>query len=380
MNDPLIPSFGGHQSPPDYRDLPIAAAITAPVTRPPMFFVDVSQLPVWNQKKRGACTGHAGAKYKQLIDWIETGNIIAYSPRFPYALTKMEDGIGLGNEGTYPRTIAKQFKNIGCATEATVPNDTDLDFAPYVFNLDRSKIPAAAFTEAPAGQISGYAFPNAKNADELKDAIIHFRGAMLLLQLGKEWWTKKDGSSSSWAEADVIPLRPPQATVSGHEVYLFAYEDVVENGRNRTKFYIFNSWSADWGKKGISYFYFDEYAPWLIECITFVDLPNDLKQRLHDLPSAETFKHDFETDIELGQTTDEVKALQTALLIDGEFDRDLYTQLLKGNNLGYYGDITRQAVRAFQFKYKVAPASELNEVNGRRVGLKTRIKLNQLFK
>ena len=92
-----------------------------------------------------------------------------------------------------------------------------------------------------------------------------------------------------------------------------------------------------------------------------------------------TLKYSFTADIEMGERSAGVATLQTALTIDGQFSRDLYDGLKSKNQLGYYGEITRAAVRQFQFKYKVAGDTELQGVNGRRVGSKTRSKLNELF-
>lgn len=89
-------------------------------------------------------------------------------------------------------------------------------------------------------------------------------------------------------------------------------------------------------------------------------------------PAPKEFSHQFARDIVFSETSDEVKALQNALKIDGAFPKEV-------KDTGYYGKITQQAVKDFQKKYKVAPSWELWLVNGRRVGAKTRKKLNELF-
>lgn len=378
-------SQGAIPSPRDYRDIPLAAVGPTEdevyaASMPSSFFVDVDALPVWNQKRIGSCVGHAAAKYKQLIDHKETGEIIAYSPRFLYAIAKARDGYTA--EGTYPRLVAKILKDIGCATEATIPNNADLSHEEYVYYRDESKVPGKE--EAAPGQIGGYAFPDPQSTLSLKKAIIEYKGAMLLMRTGIEWWTKPDGTSS-WDPNYIIPIRAPKIVTSGHEVYLYGFEDVTENGIIRTKFYIFNSWSAAWGLSGKGWFYHDEYKPYLNESITFVDLPNDLKKRLSELPDAKTFKHSFTRDIPAGERSDEVKALQTALMIDGEFDRELYTELLKEGSLGYFkpGGVTQKALLAFQIKHLVpsgkSTAAALITLNGRNCGPKTRAVLNTLF-
>lgn len=378
-------SHGAIPSPRDYRDIPLAAVgpdedETYAASMPSSYFVNVDALPVWNQKKIGSCVGHAAGKYKQLLDLKEVGEIVKYSPRFLYAIAKARDGYT--GEGTYPRLVAKILKDVGCATEETVPNNADLTHEEYVYNRDESKIPGKE--EAAPGQIGGYAFPDVKNILSLKKAIIEYQGAMLLMRVGEEWWKKTDGTSS-WNAADIIPLRAPKQVTSGHEVYLYGFEDVIENGIARTKFYIFNSWSVAWGLSGKAWFYHDEQKPYLDEAITFVDLPNDLKKRLSELPDANTFRYNFTKDIPAGSRGPDVVALQTALMIDGQFDRELYTELLKEGTLGYFkpDGVTQKALLAFQIKHLVpsgqSTVQALITLNGKNCGPKTRAVLNSLF-
>ena len=67
-----------------------------------------------------------------------------------------------------------------------------------------------------------------------------------------------------------------------------------------------------------------------------------------------------------------VAALQKALKLDGVFPDST-------PETGYYGLITQKAVKEFQKKYAVAGWWELLTVNGKRVGPKTRAKLNLLY-
>ena len=370
---PHVPVFGINKSPVDYRDIPMATVVAAPTTLPSSGFVDISKLPVWYQRQIGACTGHAGGKLKQKLDSVDLNSVPQLSARFLYAIAKCKDGQQA--QGTSPRNIAQALKDYGCATEATVPNDTTLDHETYVFNRKIENIPVAAFTEAVRYKISGYSFPNVKNLSELKTAVLNCNGAMLLVQVGQEWWTSKVGVTS-WSAADVLPLRAPKSIVSGHEVYLYGYTDVVENGITRTKIYIFNSWSDQWGDKGMGWFYYDEYAAFVIEAITVTDIPDSIASQLKLLPAKADFKHSFATAINFGQTGAEVTALQTALMIDGCFPSSEYAQLLICNGLGTYGPHTALAVTAYQTKYKLATPAVIAGIAGKSVGPATRAHLN----
>lgn len=352
-----VPAMGAVPSPRDYRDVQLAQ-IAAVGPLPSKHIEDVTSLPVWHQHKIGACVGHAGAKYKQHLDRLETGKVFPLSARFLYTVAKCRDAFK--DEGTYPRLVAKIVKDHGVATEKTMPNDTLLDHETYVYNRDESKIPAAAFKEAAPFKISGYAFVNVKSAEEMKRAIVDWHGAMLLMSIGNEWWVP------SWNEKDVVPLRDPKSPVGGHEVYLYGYEDVG----GRTKFYIFNSWSVDWGAKGMAWFWHDEYVSHLQEAITFVDMPTQITEDLKDLPEEQAFEHTFLKDMKYGQTSTEVKKLQAALKIDGVYD---------GPITGYYGLLTAAGVLAFWKKYNLTNWLENTTLKGKSVGPKTRKHLNLLF-
>lgn len=362
---------GAIPSPEDYRDIPLAALIPAGAAPlPASFFVDIKNIPIWDQNKLGACVGHAGAKYKQKLDETDTKTVYPLSARFVYAMAKCQDGYS--DEGTYPRLVAQIMKDFGVATEKTVPNDTTIPHETYVYNRKQNNIPGAPlFPDAAPFKISGYAFPNVKDPESLKAAIVNFQGAMLLVQVGKEWYTDKNGKTS-WKEKDVLPLRIPKVVISGHEIYLYGYETVG----NRIKFYFVNSWSDEWGKLGIGYFWYDEYKPYIIEAITVVDIPNEMQQTVDQLPTKENFKFNFTKQVSYGQRNSDVVALQTALMIDGEFDKALYVDLLKSNELGYYGTTTQKAVAAYQAKYKLDTIVNLGIINGKYIGPKTRAHLN----
>ena len=357
-------SFGGVKSPEDYRNIQLTDVLGYPTILPDEYFVDIKNLPIWNQKKIGSCTGQAGGKYRQKQEEIETKTIIPFSPRWLYAMAKSEDG--LSQEGTYPRLIMKIKQKYGCATEATVPNNCDLSHEEYVYNRKKENIPALAFDEALKYKIKSYAEVGL-SCEELKQAIVKANGCMLLMRLGKEWWTDRNGNVSYKSE-DLFPLRPPEQIISGHEVWLWGYKSIGDY----TKFYILNSWGERWGNKGCGWFEYEMQKPFIVEALTAIDLPNKILEEVHNLPKPAEFKHNFYRDIVRFEKSDEVKALQIALKIDGCFPK---TQ----SETGYYGEITRVSVKKFQQKYKVANWLELKFVNGTRVGSKTRNKLNSLF-
>lgn len=77
------------------------------------------------------------------------------------------------------------------------------------------------------------------------------------------------------------------------------------------------------------------------------------------------FTHNFTTDLKYGMSGDEVKALQTALQLEGVFPQAVPATT-------YFGGITLDAVKKFQVKYTIVPAAGF-------CGPITRAKLNSIY-
>lgn len=78
----------------------------------------------------------------------------------------------------------------------------------------------------------------------------------------------------------------------------------------------------------------------------------------------------FKNTMEFMYRNNDVKELQDRLKKEGLFPSNL-------PSTGYYGNITAQAVLAYQIKNNVAPLNELNLLKGKRVGAKTILALNR---
>lgn len=348
-------SFGGYESPKDHRDIGLANVIT-PVELPKSYFNNVDMLGVYHQHKVGCCGGCATAKYKEKIDLQDTGDIQHLSFRFPYAVAKCIDNFP--DEGTYTRTLAKVFKDYGCATEKTCESNSLLDHETFVYKRKLENIPEEAIKSAEPYKISSYAFVDL-TLEGMKQAVIQGKGFILLLRLGNEWWTNREGNSS-WKAIDIYPLRAPKKPVSGHFVYVYGYEGDY--------FYILNSWGDTWAIEGTNKFNYWDYKDYLIEAITFVDVSNSLVEKAHN--ESPVFKYNFTKDLKFGDKSPDVEALQKALKVEGLFNYSC---------TGFYGDLTRQAVLAFQNKYKITSLWENTFYRGKLVGVKTRNKLNLLY-
>lgn len=360
INDKLF-SFGCLPSPIDYRDILLSAIKALPTSYPDSYEVNISTLAVNNQGLIGSCVGQALQKKKQVAELIETKKIIDLSPRFIYALSKTMDGYS--GEGTYPRAALQVLQKYGCSIERVLPNDTTLTHEQYI---NASNLTEADYKEALKYAIKNFAYVQ-PTENELKQGIMN-GGVVITMKLDHSWWTKKDGTFS-FDKAEILPLRPPTNEHSYHLVFMYKWD---KDRSGKTRFWIRNSWGKEWAEDGNGYFIFDDYKDSLVEAWTFVDLPNEWQEEVKKLPPEDDFRHFFPRQLFYRQKNKEVEYLQIALKIDGTFPKNQITT-------GYYGDITKKAVKDFQIKYKVAPLTELDAVDGKIVGNKTLKKLNELF-
>jgi hypothetical protein len=353
------PKTGGIKSPRDYRDIYLAQA-TTPVTTPTTFFVDISLIPIENQRDIGCCVGCAAAKYKQVLDLRDTQKVIPLSFRFAYALAKCRDGYA--GEGTYPRLVAKNFKDEGVPTEETCLNNTLLPHEEFVYSRLESNLPASAIHESYKGKIGGYAFVPI-DIESIKQAIFQSMGCIMLVRTGKEWYTDKDGNRT-YDKEKLLPIQPPKPIRSGHEVYVYGYREVG----NDLEIHFINSWTKDWADRGTGYILFSQYKDFIDEIITFIDIPNSLLEEAHNKPKE--FSYNFKKIIKIYERSDEVKKLQQALTMTGDFNFEC---------TGFYGPITRDAILKFQLRETELSFYERFIMRGSVVGPKTLFALNNLF-
>ena len=363
---------GALKSPNDYRYIKvehIAGAI--PAEFPASFHIDYSEVPDLNQRKIGACTNHAATEImmKRLARISGTSPLL--SPRFIYTLCKIEDGIVDSEEqGTFPVMPFKIGVKYGWATDTTIPNDTTLDFASYIYGRDIKKMPSLAFEEARQNKIPGYAqvgsFNNITEAD-IKQGLIHgLDGIKLCLPVGSEWYTAVDGHSS-WDSKDILPIRKNKVTISGHDIVLTGWDTEEETGRCKILFR--NHWGTNWADKDTGWFYLDDHK--MTEAWIVSEIPDPLLAIIKSLPSQKDFTYSWEQNVKVGTRGDDVKNLQIALKIIGTFP---FNQPVTD----YFGNITKGAVQAFQREYKVASEADIVSANG-MLGPKTREVLNKLF-
>jgi len=364
------PNTGALASPIDPRDWPLAAA-GASTTYPKEAFIDQSFMFVTMQDTHGCCVGCTGEEGLRKMFYVKTGVQEELSFRFLYAMAKCLEGTKgyeqfprtLGpNDGTYPALMAQVMRKYGTCLAKFCPNDTKLSSEDFCYGRKLSNIPAAAIEDA-AKRKSGADFAVPVSVDGIKQAINYAKDnngiVMILRRVGDTYWKDKNGNST-WDKNRILPIRAPQIVSSGHEEFLYGYDE--EPGTGRIRLYWLNSWSTEWADNGRAWEYLDEW----------IHLIGELRVVVAEVPAVDTFKYNFKNTLKKGQKGGDVVALQHALKLEGCFDYPTFT--------GTFGDVTFKGVIKFQEKYK----SEILTPNGLKkgtgfVGAATLKKLNALY-
>lgn len=336
--------FGAYPSEPDYRDVKDYHVAEA-IPYPDAFTDDLSEIPVTMQNELGICTANLCYKIESL--YAKRGIIVRLSRRFLYNVTKHYID-GNTTEGSSLRSALKAAYKYGVAPEVLVPTDTTL---PYEEFVSVSQWPDNVWQEALKYRIGGY-ISVGTDKDSLSSAISQYGALYAMFQCGSTWWLP------SWKSC--LPIEKPVNVVSGHAVVPFSYDATFPKNHMILR----NSWSTDWGNQGNGDFFCDDYGPTEAWAVTLAPIVNDL-------PSASEFNHAFNTDMAFGQTSDEVKALQTFLKIKGYFDYPTAT--------GYYGAVTEASVYKFQLDHVQLNLIEKYVYRGSHCGPKTRAEINAMM-
>ena len=236
---------------------------------------DAGGIPITMQDRQPACGGYSGQYsvvlyfYRQMV---AKGLVPAYaplSPRAAYALEKTVDGVGINVAGTTIEAIAKMRVQLGICLEALFLTDTSLAeniFDNWALSTDEAK--ADALTRA-TGESYFFLGKN-PTFQSIKDAIFNYGDAILEVEVGEEWYTSLSGATS-WVAADVLPLRPPAKSLSGHFVDATQFDAANIYGPNE--------WSEQWGNKG--WFQMQEnYMPFVTNGVFFRKIPPTVKAQL----------------------------------------------------------------------------------------------------
>ena len=317
-----------------YSDIPMAMSAVLPSKH----ITDISMIPVLDQGQLGTCVAHAIVGVKMYQEFKETGKVPKFSRRFIYALARQLSAYDPNGMGLYPRDGAKTLKDNGVLEPDTIDDNT-LPHSVYIaFSPDKAQ------KEGAMRWGSGYATTNNGDLEAIKQAIV--KEGVLTISLAHE--------GSKW-NARTGKLSAPTNVTGAHYIMIYGYEDIDGD----TILYLRNSWGKNWGKDGNGQFNWSDYKKFSYDVLVFTDIPNDLIEK------AKNTQFLFTVNLKKGMTHPDVSKLQQRLKDEGFYT---YPQIT-----GYFGDVTKAAVIAYQKANKITPAEGY-------VGPITRSKLNEPVK
>jgi hypothetical protein len=304
------------------------------------------KLPVKNQNGSFSCGGQAWSTYSGVLEAIATGSFEERSAKFFYAQTYQQGG------GSTGRDNAEIYKKQGAAREAVLTSYQNGNPPSESFITRGQDITLSTRNDALSNKALSYAQVGTV-IDEAARVMRDNHGSVIGIT---------GQNNGTWASA--FPTSPTSNQgLWNHWIYAGKAKKI--NGIKHIG--ILNSWGDTVGEQGwqwISEAYFTKK-------INGISMIWSNWSHVIALVPPPVFKHNFLIDMKYGQTSDEVKALQTVLKMDGTFSATV-------NPTGYYGQITAQAVLAFQLKYQIIKIPSESD-NGKVVGPKTRQVLNSLF-
>lgn len=308
------------------------------VQLPSEFLPDQSHMTIYDQGSKGTCVAHQIAEEKQDQEFREIGKSLDFSRRYIYSLTRKVMGLPDNNEGLFPREADKTLVSKGISTTDKVPEDAQTH-AQYVDVV----IPEEVITDATKYRVAdNFAFVAVEEA-AIKQALISFKGIGCSLPYSPAWFK---ASKPSYTLG-----KPVGEGITGwHRIRLNGFRTV--NGRLQIRFQ--NSWSKSWGDKGMAFFDFEDFKPFMRDLSVYTDIPSKILEKIKETP------FEFKTDLKRGMSGYDVLQLQKRMVKEGTA-----TYSPDGN----FGPRTERSVKDYQIKKNITPVSGI-------VGPKTRASLN----
>jgi hypothetical protein len=301
------------------------------------------QFPIRNQNGSGSCVAFSMAKMLGILQYANKGGrFVDFSPAFLYQ-RRANKNIGDG-QGMLGYDVWKIVREEGITLDPLMPSD-DLTEAQI------NAVPEQAVYRdvAKLFKVDNYvSYTPTKDFDAIAGTIQKTgKGVMV-------WFTF---DYSEWTTMPTIKGSSPKLH---HAVC--AVDAVIYKGKECLV--IDDSWGTLFGKAGQRYItreFFEARNTHASYPIAF---------KIGDEVDKPTYT--FTTPMKQGQTSSAIKVLQDILKYEGLFPTNIASS-------GFYGEITRKAVLAYQVKHQVASPQELSQVNGVICGTKTIAHLNSNY-
>lgn len=310
--------------------------------------------PTKNQGQSGSCGGQAVSYLGGTFTVFQNKSFVEKSAKFVYAPVAYPGG------GSVGRDLCERVINQGWAAESLCSSYENGGVPSEAFMARASDISDVAKADAAKDKGISYAAVN-HDIDSIAQALASGNGMFIGV---------KGTNNGTWLS--LYPKAVVDGDMNTWAHWLKVGKAKLINGLKHIA--VHNSWGATVGEKGWQWLNEDHFTrvlthsnrpgPVIFESRVIVYNPNPT-------PPA-TFHHTFTVQMQYGSTGAEVKALQTALQIDGDFPANVAPT-------EYYGPLTQASVQKFQFKYGIATGGTPNTTGYGKVGPRTIAKLNQLF-
>lgn len=360
-----LPAFAAIQSPHDHRDhqWEEVGYGAAPFDWNAGYDVEVEMSkvlgttfvePTKNQGQSGSCGGQAASYLGGTFTVFQNKSFVEKSSKFIYAPVAYPGGGSIG------RDLCDRVVNAGWASEALCVSYENGQTPSEAFMARTADITDAAMADAAKDRGLSYAAVNT-DIDSVAQALASGQGLFIGVT---------GANNGTWLSPFPKPPTDADGNYWGH--WLKVGKAKLING---AKFIgVHNSWGAQgvgengWQWLGEDYFNTvlhnsDRRGPVIFEARVIV---------YNKAPTPVTFHYHFTQQLSAGDTSPEVKALQTALQVAGFFPANVAPT-------GFFGGITTVAVQKFQSKYGIATAGTPNTTGYGHVGPKTIAQLNVLF-
>jgi len=301
------------------------------------------KFPIMSQDGSGSCVAQSGAKMVAVLQYLRDGEYIPLSASYLYQRRANKNiGDGQGMQGIDALEI---LRNDGITLEALMPSQNLSETA-------INQVPEKPYYKKVADifRIDNYVVYRPRLDFDSIASTIQKTGKAVMV------WFRFD--IKEWTDEPRVLVTSPSLhhSVLATDVALY---------KGQQGLVIDDSWGASRainGQRFITREFFEARNTFAAYPISF--------RTTDSLPQP---KHVWLRDLEYGAQNDtDVKKLQDVLKFEKLFPTNV-------ESTGYYGEITRRAVLAFQMNHKVASLAELQSVNGKRVGTATRAELNRLY-
>ena len=311
------------------------------------------KFPIFNQDGSGSCVAQTGAKELGILRWLKDKVYIHFSATDIYQRRINKPAGGMGQDDV--RKIMAQGTTLEVLTPSQSMNDA---------TMDAVVIEAYKHQVGTVFSVPNYVTDPVKDVEAVASIIQQTsKGVMVWFYFQYDEWNERPVVKNP-----TLNLNAP--ATARHSVTAVDYTLVG----GKKCLIIEDSWGPGTGIGGQRIVDEDFYKArnWYAGHLMTFKFDSGVEPTPIPTPMPQ---HKFLRDLAWNPvyfTDIDVKALQDILKYEGLFPTNV-------DSTGYYGSVTAKAVLAWQKNHKVASDAELDVLQGKRVGQKTRSFLNSIY-